>query len=182
MSQRKRALLHFASLTLLCLAASVVSAAEWGVHVSRWDTEDLGESDGGGLRVGFELLPQIDVELGVSYFPGVDEELELDLLDFNFELDVIPVDLGVKLDIGRPGRFYVAAGVSYYRLDADDFEVDEEFGYYGGVGLAFSRLFFEARYRNVEGTVDELSFDGVELADGFAVDLTGIELTVGVRF
>ena len=65
-------------------------------------------------------------------------------------------------------------------------ELDEEFGYYGGIGFGGRRFFVEARYRDVQATVSglaDLSFDEIDFDTGeLEVDLTGWEFIIGIKF
>ena len=80
---------------------------------------------------------------------------------------------------------YVGAGVGYYLLDTDRFEVDDEVGFYGVIGGEFGdpdglSFMVEGMYRNIEAEVrdddidDDIEFDDVDF------DLSGPVLNAGI--
>lgn len=187
-------------LLLLAIFASAVPAAatDFAVYGSWWDTEELGETAGGGLRL--DLGQAFQVQLRASYYPDLTEDFG-ELIDdedarFDFELEAIPLEAGIKISLGQGGgvRPFIGGGGTYYLLDSNFGEVDDEVGYYltsgleigggGGGGVGF---FAEALYRYVEGTLsidpeDIDDIEDVEIDDEIALDLSGLAVNAGVVF
>jgi hypothetical protein len=96
---------------------------------------------------------------------------------------VIPVDAGVglKFDLSDMLEIYGGGGATYYFLDSDLGDIDDEVGWYleGGVELGIAEgfgVFAEVLWRQVEGTVED---DDVTL-DDIDIDLEGVAVNVGV--
>lgn len=173
----------------LALAAPAASSASISVFGSYWDTDDLGSSLGVGGRFGFGILPKVRVELGVSFYEDFERQVTLsDLgLDVPVQLEVTPIDAGVHLNLGLGSGLYVGAGATLFLLDSTSGSLDDEFGYFGLVGWRLGgKLFVELVYRDVEGTFESFTGDGLipdfELTEGAAVDLTGFGVQLGFRF
>jgi hypothetical protein len=174
------------ALTAALLAPSAGHAA-LTVYAGYWDTADLGEDFGLGARFGLPLAPRIQLEFGAAYYEQLDRTVEVGGQPVEVEVDarVIPLDVGLRLDIGRRGGFYFGGGASYLLLDSDAGDLGDEFGWYGSLGFMLGRtLFVEGVYRQVEGTVDlrDGVFPDPQVLPGFDVDLTGVAINVGFRF
>lgn len=168
----------------LALTLPAASSAAISVFASYWDTDELGEGIGIGARLGFSILPRVQIELGATYFDQLDRELTLGPLSIDVEVDleVIPLDVGVRLDLGRRGGFYVGGGLSYLLLDSDLGELDDEVGVYGTLGIQFRRIVFvEVIYREVEGTFDSTRL-GPQIPTAVDVGLGGFGVNLGFRF
>ncbi|HEU5181808.1 MAG TPA: outer membrane beta-barrel protein [Candidatus Polarisedimenticolia bacterium] len=149
-----------------------------GVYGAFWDTDDADSSWGAGARVGFDFLSWLELEFHGTYFP----EFGGDVLGSDIDISVIPVDGGLKFKLfpNKPATLYVGAGATYYFLDSDDVEIDNETGYYAEAGVEFggehTRLFFEVMWRAMDATIDsgilsgDASFDG--LTGQFGVNWT----------
>lgn len=175
------------ALLLFAIAEVLPAATEGGtkfsLFASVYKAEDYDKADGIGFRVAFGAAIQFELT-GAYYTKFDDGELELDgrpLSDIDFELDVIPIDAGVRFKLGT-GPIYVAFGGTYYLLDADGGSVDDEVGFYANFGVQFTNFFVETGYREVEGKVEDLP---IASPDGdFEVDigLSGVFLNIGWRF
>lgn len=192
MPTRTAPLLVLAAVALL-LAAPVVSAQELSVFGSYWETEDLASTGGGGVTVAFGdgLL---GMELRGTYYPDLTEDFETLLddpgLGGDLEIEALPVDLGLRL---RFGNLYASGGVTWFLLDSNVLEVDDEVGLYVGGGVEIGRgnvaFFAEALVRQVEGTVNgELQDVGSPgdledvIVDDIQIDLGGPVVNAGVVF
>lgn len=182
-----------ASLIILLATAGSAAASDFALFGSYWDTELLGETAGGGLKVGFGGGP-VQFELRGSYFPDITEDVG-ELLDtdddFDFELKVVPLEAGIKFGFGAGQSFrpYIGGGGSYFLLDTSVGEVDDEVGYYlvagfegGGGSVGFVA---EAMYRSVEAQVDVDpedfdDIDDIDFDDDVDLDLTGFAANVGI--
>ncbi len=169
---------------VLVLAPVSASALSLSVYGSYWDTDDFGESVGAAARLTF--FHTLQMELGVSYFEDFGEDFSFYLDDpgldtINLKIEVIPVDLGARLNLGGRRGLYVGAGGTLYMLDTPSGSVDDEFGYYARAGLQFRSFFVEAGYREVEGTVEDVDLGGIDTGDS-NFNLTGYFINAGWRF
>jgi len=165
-------------LTALAVTALGVQAGQISqqpaLFASYQDTDDASGGFGGGLK--YAVYFDDDSGLGV----GVDLRgswlTEFDDAD---DLDVYPVEMTLLLRYAvLDGTLpYIGAGAGYYFFDEDDAGVDDEFGYYGVVGVdqAVSdgvSVFVEGKYLWLEPDSD---FGDVTL-DGFGVN-AGVALS-----
>lgn len=182
----------WAAAAVLLLAGTPAFASDFAVFGSYLDTEDLEETVGGGVKAGFGAAWQL--ELRATYFPDLTEDFESfaddpgdDPGDFTNDIEAIPLDVGVKYNFGadQPLNFYVGGGGTYFLLDAERGEIDDEVGFYGVVGVEFARsvggvgFFAEAIYREVEATVNRDVDDFDDLDDIDFNDLLERDLDVG---
>ncbi|MGH9382616.1 MAG: hypothetical protein ACRD2Z_18720 [Thermoanaerobaculia bacterium] len=168
------------------VAGAPALAGDLGLLGSYWDTDALGETAGGGVRyaIGDAALR---LELRGSYFPDLTEDFS-ELVDDGsgeIEVEAIVPEAGIAYNFAPGGstQFYLGAGLSYYLLDATDFELDDEVGYYGVAGLNLGgrgdgpAFLVEVMYRSVEGTVED-----EDLVRDVDVDLSGPAANIGVLF
>lgn len=151
----------------LVTIASFVSASALGAAIggfgSYWSSDDASDSYGYGLRLASTGDPAGYLELRVSRYD--DFTLFMDGMDI--ELDVIPVDLGVTLNLGAEDsvELYLGGGGTFFVMDGEarfagggtrDLDLDNRWGYYGLMGFEFAvsdsiRLFGEGVYRKGKG-------------------------------
>lgn len=176
---------------ILALATALLtpraSHAALTVYAGLWDTEDVGEDIGFGVRFGLPLAPRLQLELGAAYYDRFQRAVDIagQAVDIEVDARVLPFDAGLRLDIGRRGGFYLRGGGSYLLLDSDAGGLDDEVGWYGSLGFQLGRrLFVEGLYREAEGTVDLRRglFPDPEVSPEVDVDLTGLAILVGFRF
>ncbi|MEM7479847.1 MAG: outer membrane beta-barrel protein [Acidobacteriota bacterium] len=194
---KKTLLIALTALVGLSFVSLPAEAGGISIYGSYWDTEDTGENLGAGIRFGFGLTQAVDIDLRVTYYEETaDDPFDLILDGEDPTLDngiqVVPVEAGLRFNLGRPSglRPYLGAGVSYYLLETDVGELDDEGGYYGVFGFEIGdesggRFFAEAMYRTVEATVefDRDDFPDVEIdEDQFDVDLGGLAVNAGFAF
>lgn len=189
--------------TLILAAAAVFLfgtgpawAGDFAIFGSYLDTEDLEETVGGGLKFGFPLgMEALELELRATYLPDLTEDFESFVEDpgedpvvFENDVEAIPLDVGLKYTFTPRGNLnpYVAGGGTYFLLDAERGEIDDEVGYYLAGGLEWYRRaanwgwFAEAMWRDVEGTVERDPDDLGDVGDiGEIEDLLREELDVG---
>ena len=189
----------FAAIALTLLLASPAAASSFNLFGSWQDTDDVGEAAGGGVSVAFGLGQVLDLELRGTYY----EELSNEPLDALFEDDdpvfedgiqAIPIEAGLRFNLAQRGAFnpYISAGGTYYLLDSDFGDLDDEFGWYATLGSIFgdrdgASFFLEALYRNVEGSVqvdpeDLGDIDDTEFEDEFDIDLSGFGVNLGIAW
>jgi len=175
-------------------------ASDFALFGSYLDTEDLDQSVGGGVRAGFGNRFQLD--LRATYFPDLTEDFESFVDDpgtdpgrFQNDVEAIPVDVGLKLNFNPDEGWnpYVGGGATYWFLDTERGEIDDEAGFYlaGGIELARATggvgFFGEVIYRDVEATVsrdpdafddlDDVEFDAIRRRD---LDVGGIGVNAGL--
>lgn len=153
-------------------------ASDFALFGSYLDTEDLDQSVGGGVRAGFGNRFQLD--LRASYFPDLTEDFESFVDDpgtdpgrFENDVEAIPLDVGLKVNFNAEEGWnpYVGGGGTYWFLDHERGEVDDEAGFYLAGGVEFARptggvgFFGEVIYRDVEATVDRDPDDFEDLDD-----------------
>lgn len=182
-------------LTLAGLLASPALATDFGLYGSYWDTDALNSTAGAGAKLGFgEGLVRFEVR--ASYFPDISESFDQlfegdDLETGDFEVKATVPEAGVTFNFAPEKSFqpYVGAGASYYSLDTNIFEIDDEVGWYGLAGFHAGRpeggpaFFAEAMYRKVDATVvdDDLT-DPDNLQGKVELDLSGVAVNAGVLF
>ncbi|HLE84952.1 MAG TPA: outer membrane beta-barrel protein [Thermoanaerobaculia bacterium] len=195
----KKALILIA-VAAVAFGGSAASASDFAVFGSYLDTEDLDQSVGAGVRAGFGNRFQLD--LRASYFPDLSEDFESFVDDpgtdpgrFQNDVEAIPLDAGLKLNFNPEEGWnpYVGGGATYWFLDLERGEVDDEAGFYLAGGIEFARptggvgFFAEAIYRDVEATVnrDPNDFDDLDDVDFEAIrqrdlDVGGIGVNAGL--
>ena len=181
---------------LLAFAAAPATASSFSIFGSYWDTDALGETAGGGIQFGVPLGGQgLQLDFRGTYYPDLTEEFD-DLVEGDdgpeVEVESIPVDVGLTYHFGRSAvRPYLGGGGTYYLLDIDRGELDDEFGWYGKGGIEFgsgprgASFFVEAMYRSVEGSLDADpedfdDIDDVDFTDNVDLDLTGFSASAGI--
>lgn len=181
----------------LLLPAFGAQASGLAIFGSYWDTEALDETAGAGVKLSIPLGQRFNLDLRGTYYEPFDRDALRDEIDdlfddevdreiFNSEISIIPIEAGFSFSLGQGAvRPTLGAGVSYFMLDHDRFDLDDEVGWYGSVGLDFARqggvgFFLEGLYRSAEGEVnddrDDVNFDRVP------IDLDGFAANAGVVF
>ncbi|HUO86510.1 MAG TPA: hypothetical protein VM617_03900 [Thermoanaerobaculia bacterium] len=180
---------------LLLLPTSAAMASGLSLYGSYWNTEDLDDVAGAGVKFSIPMGGLLNLDLRGTYYEPFDEEALREELDDPFddstdreifpgEISVIPLEAGLSFNLGRGSiRPSVGAGVSYLLLDVDRGDIDDEVGWYGNIAIDFASessvgFFVEGLYRSVEGQLnedrDDLDFDRVD------VDLTGFAVNAGI--
>lgn len=163
--------------------AGPATAAEIGVFGSYWDTADADEAIGFGTKLRFGI-----VELRGTYFQDVTADTEDD--EEGIDVRAIPLEVGFAVKFAKDAAVspYLGGGGGYYLLDANDFDVDDEIGWYAVAGADFGRQFsgmsfnVEAIYRGMEATVREASDGLPEVDEEVDLDLGGFGLNAGLVF
>ncbi len=186
-------LMGFAALAVLTVAP--VSAGGVGLMASTWDTETAGDDQGGGFKVEIEMGDAFELELRGSLFSGFAQVSEGDL----FSIEGVPLDFGLAYNFKQDEEInpYIGLGGTYLSIKPDQgalgLEVDasrphsqEEFGYYGEVGIEFRAserfsVFIEGLYRQVKGEVRGRNLNTDPNRD-FEVDFAGASANIGILF
>lgn len=192
----KKILLATLAVALL-LPAFGAQASGLAIFGSYWDTDALDDTAGAGVKFSLPMGERFNFDLRGTYYEpfdrdALDDEID-DLFDdevdreiFDSEIDIIPLEAGFSFNLGQGAvQPTLGAGVSYFMLDHDRFDIDDEVGWYGSLGLNFASegsvgFFLEGVYRAAEGEVTEdeedIDFDRVTF------DLDGIAANAGVVF
>lgn len=194
MSRLRPVLSPFLVLLAAFVLAGPLQAGTLHLYLSQWETDEAGDSDGVGAAVAFGLGRTFDLELRGARYDGLENE-RLSALGFDSSLEAIPLEVGLRLNLGR--SFYVAGGGSYFLLDSDVGAVDDEAGFYGAAGLRLGRgrglsFFVEGIYHQVEatvtvdaGTVDAGTVENlpdVTLRDPAEIGLDGLAVNAGLAW
>lgn len=191
--------LVIAGIVVAALAAPS-TAADFSVFGSYWDVDVAGDTAGGGISMGIPFNESLALELSATYF----EELTDDPLANAFDSDdpvfeqqgmnVTPLSAGLRWSFGANESFrpYASGGLTYFLLDSDFGEVNDEVGYYAALGAGFGNpdgmsFFAEAIYRSAEAEVkldpEQLDdIDDIEVRDRATFDLDGVGVNAGLRF
>lgn len=150
-------------LLLLSLVA-VPASAQSGLALfgSYWDGGEVGKATGWGLRATYTWKSQWGLDLTSNF---MNEFRDIDQLkDVG---DVFPLEVKMNaLDFGGHRRFggeglvsgWVGLGLSWYRFTPNfNHPMDDQFGYYGNLGLEIGRrhvrFMVEGSYRAVDATL-----------------------------
>lgn len=165
--------------SLLLTMAPAVNAVDFSVFGSYFDTSDLAETYGGGVRLG--LFHRIQLQLAGTLYDSVEESIPIPGGGMgSVDVDMTAIDGGVAFYFGgKATGFNVGGGLSYFIFDEATREADDEVGYYGQIGYQFKHFFLEGKYRVIEGTVEEI-IDGIK--QGVDVSIDGISVNAGWRF
>lgn len=176
--------------SLFALGSVPAAAGDFAIFGSFWDTDDLGETAGGGVK--FAFGDRFRLRAAGTYYPDLSEDFDElvedgDVETGSFEVEAIVPELGFTFNLtpDSPVELYLGAGGSYYLLDTNVFGIDDEFGWYALVGLAIGggedgpAFLIEGLWRDVEGTVTDV---GNDVEDEFALDLAGFAANAGIVF
>lgn len=182
------------------VGASPALAGDFAVLPAYWDTDAAGQTAGGGIALGLPFNPTVGIEMRATYF----EELGDDPLAAAFDSDdtvfqdrginVAPLELGLRVHLTQSDVFqpYLSGGGSYFLLDSDFGEVDDELGYYAALGANIgdregASFFIEGIWRKATAQVrldpEELDqIDDLDVEDRADIDLDGVGANLGVRW
>lgn len=165
-------------LAILLVSSAVPSfAGSIGVFGSYWDGNEAGTTAGAGVRLGFDFFKWLEFEFHGTYYTDFEEEIE----GQDFVLAALPVDGGLRVNFIPESKFnvYLGGGATYYFLDTDLGEIDDEFTYYGEAGVEFggdkTKFFIEALWRTLDTSVQDPSGDR-------DIDFGGISGNIGVNW
>ena len=164
------------ALFVLALLATPVRAGSFGVFGSHWDTDEADSSLGVGARLGFDLVKVLELEFRGTQYPDFNAGIGLGDVD----IKATPVDGGLRINLlpSGPVNPYVGAGVTYYFLDPDQGDMDNETGWYAAAGLELggdsSRFFVEALWRKLDTSISLGIFDADAQFDGIAINAGGV--------
>lgn len=155
----------------LVLCSSFHSAHALGVMASWWQMDSSSEDGFGfGLRERIQIVPLIGIDTRVSWINFKDGDT-----------NVFPLEAAGVVTLGL---FYGGIGVGYYIFDAEDVELDNNFGWFvlGGVdvGLGGFGLFGDIMYRELESDIENVDPNLSNVPT--SLDAAGVGFNVGVTF
>lgn len=155
-----------------CTAGSVLELGVFGSYV---DSDDLGDGFGGGAKLEVKPLDWLSVDGRASWIHFDD-----------FDIDMIPLEVVGRVNIPLFGERivpYAGVGVGWYFFEADDVDLDDDFGYFPLVGLEIGTrrvaVFAEARWLFLQPDADAAL---EELEDFDEADVDGLGINVGLLF
>ncbi|MHC4822061.1 MAG: outer membrane beta-barrel protein [Planctomycetota bacterium] len=195
---RKTRNLIVLAMVLLAAAAlpNTAQAADWSVFLSWYDTTDLEDALGFGIRGSFPFNENWEADVTASYYEDFEDAIAG---PYKVEVGFIPVDFGVNWNQnGEEGGFNAGAGLTYAfmdiggleiaNVDIPDFgEADDEFGAYAKLGWRHENGFlFEVLYRFLDVSIESIQLPpGVivlDPIDRIDLDMDGFAINVGWRF
>jgi len=160
-----------ALVALVSLAAITPSAHALGVMASWWNLDE-GDDDGFGfgLRSKTQIVPMVSIDTRVSWIKFSDADL-----------NVFPIEATGMVQLGM---LYAGLGAGYYIFDADNADVDNNFGWYlvGGIDISVSTfgVFGEVKWTQLSADISGVNPDLEDVPT--SLDADGIAFNVGVMF
>jgi hypothetical protein len=182
------------AVAVVALSFTPASASGFAVYGTWFDTDDAGDAAGIGASYAWNLSDMVDLEARAAWYEELTDEPLEDLFTgatpIETGLTIIPVELGLRFNFARDSTFWnpwFGLGVSYFVLDTDTGNIDDEIGYYGTFGSTFgdgkgADFFAEVGYRFSEATVTGFDVDQDNVLDEFDVKLNGPYVNVGVSW
>jgi hypothetical protein len=157
---------RFSLAALIALATlgafSTGAHANQGIYATWWNLDSNNDDGFGfGFRSKIQVMPLFSFDTRVSW-------IKFDESDMN----VFPIEATGMLKIGM---LYAGAGVGYYFFDSNNFDVDNNFGWYalGGVDISVGSfgVFGEVKWTSLSTDVSNVSVPTSLDADGLAFNL-----------
>jgi outer membrane protein W len=175
--------------TILCAVAALglgllagpAKAADFGVFGAYQDTKDADQGYGGGVKLDFSVIT-----LRATYFGDVTSNNRF-ATGNDFKLRVIPLEAGLQYKFQPDTNFtpYIGGGASYFLLDTNRGNVDDELGWFAVVGADIKTqhsfgVTLEAIYRSVDSTVRDNNNGNTTVSSKVDVQLRGIGANAGL--
>ncbi len=185
------------ALALLATAAmpSTARAADWTVFASWYDTSQLKDALGLGVRASFPFNETLEFDVTVQYYEDFKNAIPG---SFQVEVGTIPLDFGITWNQnGEEGGFNAGAGLTYAFMDIGGLEIagvdipdfgeaDDEFGAYGKLGWRHANGFmFEVLYRFLDVSIESIQVSPIVVPlapDRVDLDMDGFAINIGYRF
>lgn len=170
----------------------------FGIGAAYWDTADAGDAWGAGLKTRVQMVEGVQFDLRASFFNSLGEDSD----DVSVDLEVIPLEAGLALELPVADRLdvYAGGGIGYYLMEGDaggpnqelvDVDPDNEVGFYLVAGSEFvlrrsdavygqtaAALFAEVMFRSV--SADSAKVEGGQEIRVDDADLDGLGVNVGL--
>jgi hypothetical protein len=164
------------------LLAGPAKAADIGVYGAYQDTKDADSGYGFGGKIDFARF----LELRATYFGDVTADTNT-VSRPDFKLRVVPLEAGLvyKFQPGTTFTPYLGGGATYFLLDTNRGDIDNELGWYAVVGtdIKTSRgfgLMLEGIYRSAEATIRDRNNGDTTVSDRVNVQLRGFGANAGL--
>jgi len=181
MNMKKTALCAVAALGL-SLLANPAKATDFGVFGAYQDTKDLASGYGVGAKLDFGRF----VTLRATYLGDVTANTRFSSGN-DFKLRVVPLEAGLQYKFQPDSNFspYLGGGASYFLLDTNRGNIDDELGWFAMAGADIKTqhsfgIMLEAIYRDVQATVRDDSNGNTTIADRVNVQLRGFGANAGL--
>lgn len=190
----KKVLTILGTLVVLTGFMAPTRAGDFSIFGSWWDATDVDNVGGGGLGFGWPVGKVLDFSARASYY----EELKGDTIDLITEgntpfepgVKVLPVELGLRFNFSRENAMWhpwLGAGGTYFALDTDSGNIDDEAGYYGTFGMLVGDgegidFYGDFTYRFVEATINDLDLNSDNIDSSVDLNLDGPVANVGIAW
>jgi len=169
-----------ALLALGCgLLAGPAKAADIGVFGAYQDTKDADSGYGVGAKIDFARF----LELRASYFSDVTDNRPGN----DFKIRLVPLEAGLvyKFQPGTTFTPYLGGGASYFLLDTNRGNIDNELGWYAVAGTDIKTrhgfgLMLEGIYRSVDATIRDNRSDSTTVTSRVPLQLRGFGANAGL--
>jgi outer membrane protein with beta-barrel domain len=165
----------------LGLLGGPARAADFGVFGSYQDTQDADSGYGGGVKLDFARF----ITLRASYFGDVTSN-ERFANGNDFKLRVVPLEAGLQYKFQPDADFspYLGGGASYFLLDTNRGNIDDELGWFAVAGADIKThhsfgVTLEAIYRSVDATVHD-NGSSTTVSDRVKLQLRGFGANAGL--
>lgn len=167
----------------LGLLAGPAKAVDFGVFGSYQDTKDAGHGYGGGVKLDFARF----ITLRATYLGDITSGTRFTNGD-DFKLRVLPLEAGLQYKWQPDANFspYLGGGASYFILNPNRGNTDNEFGWFAMLGADIKTqhtfgVTLEAIYRSVDATVRENTSNGnTTISDRVPLQLRGFGANAGL--
>ncbi|HET9209753.1 MAG TPA: OmpW family outer membrane protein [Thermoanaerobaculia bacterium] len=170
-----------AALLGLGLLAQPAKATDFGVFGAYQDTKDADSGYGAGVKLDFARF----ITLRATYFGDVTSNTRFSNGN-DFKLRVVPLEAGLQYKFQPDANVspYLGGGASYFLLDTNRGNIDDELGWFavGGVDIKTQHRFgvtLEAIYRSVDATVHD-NRSSTTVSDKVNLQLRGFGANAGL--
>ncbi|MFL6258250.1 MAG: OmpW family outer membrane protein [Thermoanaerobaculia bacterium] len=177
----KKTALCAAALLGLGLLAQPAKAVDFGVFGAYQDTKDADSGYGAGVKLDLARF----ITLRASYFGDVTSNNRF-ANGNDFKLRVVPLEAGLQYKFQPDANFspYLGGGASYFLLDTNRGNIDDELGWFAVAGADIKTqhsfgITLEAIYRSVDTTVRD-NGNSTTLSDKVNVQLRGFGANAGL--
>ncbi|HEX6791515.1 MAG TPA: hypothetical protein VF247_09415 [Candidatus Krumholzibacteria bacterium] len=160
-----------ALVALAGITAITPSAHAIGVMASWWNIDEANQDGFGfGLRQKTQIVPLISIDTRASWIKFSDADLQ-----------VFPIEVTGMV---RLGMLYAGLGGGYYIFDADQGDLDNNFGWYlvGGIDISVSKfgVFGEVKWTQLSADYKDVDPNLSDVPTSLEAD--GIGFNLGVMF
>ena len=165
----------------LGLLGGPAKATDFGIFGAYQDTQDAGHGYGGGVKLDFARF----ITLRATYLGDITSGTRFS--DSNdLKLRVLPLEAGLQYKFQPDANFspYLGGGASYFLLDTNRGNIDDELGWFAVAGADIKTqhsfgITLEAIYRSVDTTVRD-NGNSTTLSDKVNLQLRGFGANAGL--